>query len=109
MPKPVVSASTVKRLEELPNIGPAMAGDLMLLGIERPQQLVGRDPWKLYVALCDATRQRHDPCVLDTLMSVVRFMEGAKAKPWWAYTSERKKKYGQIPMEMLKQLKLPAG
>jgi uncharacterized protein YqhQ len=28
--------------------------------------------------------------MLDTLMSVVDFMNGGEAKVWWAYTSERK-------------------
>ncbi len=78
-------------LEQLPNVGPATARDLKLLGISRPQALVGKDPYALYEELCRATRQRHDPCVMDVFLSVVRFMEGAPAKPWWAYTAERKR------------------
>jgi hypothetical protein len=37
------------------------------------------------------TGERHDPCVLDAFLSAVRFMEGAPKKPWWKYTSERKR------------------
>ena len=38
-----------------------------------------------------ATGQRHDPCLLDTFIAAVRFMSGEPAKPWWAYTDERKR------------------
>ena len=77
-------------LTQIPNVGPATAADLRLLGIEEPQQLVGRDPYELYDRLCLATGQRQDPCVMDVFIAAVRFMEGAPAQPWWAYTAERK-------------------
>jgi hypothetical protein len=79
------------RLEDVPNVGPATAGDLRLLGIERATQLAGRDPFKMHEKLCALTGQQHDPCVIDVFMACVRYMEGAPAKPWWAYTSERKR------------------
>ena len=81
------------KLTDLPNIGPAMAGDFELLGIKKPEQLKGRDPLRLYNELCQKTKARQDPCVLDTFISVVRFMDGGKPKPWWFYTEERKKVY----------------
>jgi len=81
----------VERLEDLPNVGPATAADLRLLGITRPGQLVGRDPYRLYDRLCERTGARQDPCVYDVLISVVRYMEGAPAHPWWHYTAERKR------------------
>ena len=45
----------------------------------------------LYDELCRVTGTRHDPCVLDVFLAAVRFMEGKPAKPWWAYTAERKR------------------
>lgn len=83
-------------LAQIPNIGPAMVGDLRLLGITEPRQLGGRDPLTLYRQLCEATGQRHDPCVLDTLMAAIDFMNGAAATPWWRYTAQRKTLYGQL-------------
>lgn len=80
----------VKTLTDLPNIGRAMAEDLHLLGIDNPKQLKGRDPYDLYQELCIATGQRQDPCVLNTFISITRFMDGDEAQPWWAYTTERK-------------------
>ena len=82
-------------LEQLPNVGPAMAADLRLLGIHAPQQLKGRDGLQLYRKLCEVTGQRHDPCVLDTMLAVVDFMHGAPPAPWWAYTPQRKALVGQ--------------
>lgn len=82
------------QLTDLPNIGPAMAADLRRLGIERPEQLAGRDPYALYEQLCAATAVRHDPCVLDVFISITRFVAGDAPQPWWAYTAERKRRLG---------------
>jgi pathogenicity locus Cdd1 protein len=81
---------TVERLEQIPNIGPSLAEDLRLIGIDRPEKLPGKDPYRLYDRLCRATGVRQDPCVLDTFIAAVRFMEGAPPHPWWHYTAERK-------------------
>ena len=78
-------------LEDLPNIGPAIAADFVRLGIRTPRALAGRDPYALYDELNRVTGTRHDPCLLDTFISAVRFMDGAPAKPWWKYTAERKR------------------
>jgi hypothetical protein len=86
----VASRDTIADLEDLVNVGPSIAGDLRSIGIRRPQDLIGKDPYALYERLCAKTGVRHDPCVIDAFISVVRFMEGEPARPWWYYTSERK-------------------
>ena len=90
------SADDCERLEQLPNVGPALAADLRLIGIHRPAELRGQDPLALYRRLCEATGQRQDPCVLDTFMAVTDFMRGAAAAPWWSYTAERKATFGAV-------------
>jgi len=85
-----VERSKVRSLKDLPNIGPAMTRDLEFIGILKPEHLKGRDPVELYETLCRKSGTRHDPCVLDVLISVTRFMHGEKPKSWWAYTQERK-------------------
>jgi hypothetical protein len=80
-------------LEAIPNVGVSIARDLRSIGIREPHDLIGRNPNSLYRALCDRTHTRQDPCVLDTFISAVRFMEGAPARPWWSYTAERKRKF----------------
>ena len=85
-----VRREAVRTLTDLPNVGPSVAGDLRLLGIEQPQQLVGRDAWEMYTALCVLTRQQHDPCVIDVFLSVTDFIQGGQPQPWWHYTAQRK-------------------
>ena len=88
---PAKSVRQVARLEDIPNVGPAVAGDLRRLGITSPGELPGRDPYALYDDLCRIPGHRHDPCLLDTFIAAVRYMEGAPKTPWWKYTAERKR------------------
>ena len=83
-------------LEQLPNVGPSLAADLRLIGVRTPRELKGRDAFVLYQPLAAATGTRQDPCVLDTFMAAVDFMNGAAAAPWWAYTAQRKALYGAV-------------
>ena len=90
-----VNMTTVNRagitdLQQIPNVGPAIAKNLRLIGVQSPQDLLGKDPYEMYEALCLATGERHDPCVIDVFIAAVRFMGGAPARPWWKYTPERK-------------------
>jgi hypothetical protein len=85
------SRRDLARLEDIPNVGPAVAADLRRLGILSPEALLGRDPYEMYDDLCRITAQRHDPCLLDTFIAAVRYMGGAPKKPWWKYTTERKR------------------
>jgi hypothetical protein len=80
----------IRTLTDLPNVGPAVAADLRRLGIDSPEQLKGRDAFALYDQLCSITGRRQDPCVIDVFLSITRFMDGDEARPWWAYTAERK-------------------
>jgi hypothetical protein len=83
--------SEIAQLEDIPNIGQSIADDLRKLGIKSPSELSGRDPYRMYEDLCRITGKRHDPCLLDTFIAAVRFMEGGPKKPWWKFTAERKK------------------
>jgi hypothetical protein len=95
-PRKAANAAQCQQLEQLPNIGPSIAGDLRSLGITSPQSLAGRDAFVLYQQLCTNTGKRHDPCVLDTFMAAVDFMGGAEPRPWWTYTALRKAMYGVV-------------
>jgi len=86
-----VTFNDCKRLEDLPNVGPKTAADFRRLGITRPHQLRGKDPYKLYKQLCRVTGVRQDPCVLDVFIAVTDFAGGAPARPWWHYTAGRKR------------------
>jgi len=86
-----VDRRQVHCLTDLPNVGPACAQDLRRIGIDAPAQLCGRDPYAMYAQLCVQTGQIHDPCVIDVFLSITRFIDGAEAQPWWAFTAERKR------------------
>ncbi len=82
---------TVSQLEELPNIGKAIGKDLRLIGIEHPQELIGKSALQLYSLLCNKKGQRIDHCVIDVFMSAIHYMEGGESQPWWAFTQTRKR------------------
>jgi hypothetical protein len=89
-------AAECEQLEQLPNIGPSIAADLRRIGVQHPAELASRDAFDLYQALQRATGRRQDPCVLDTFMAATDFMRGAPRRPWWAYTAERKARFGVL-------------
>ncbi len=89
-------AREVKKFVDIPNIGPSMAADFELLGIQEPADLKGKDAFTLYKKLCQVTHTRQDPCVLDTFIAAIDFMNGAPARPWWDYTVKRKKDFPEL-------------
>jgi len=95
-PRKALRAAECEAFEQLPNVGPAMAGDLRALGLQHPRELAHRDPFVLYQTLCAHTGRRQDPCVLDTFMAITDFMRGATPAPWWIYTAQRKVLYGNV-------------
>ena len=85
-----------KELRDIPNIGIDMESTLKLIYINTPRDLKSKNPYELYIKLCKATNTRYDPCVLDTFMAAVDFVNGAVSKPWWCYTKTRKELYPNI-------------
>ena len=85
-----VSRDKLHTLTDLPNIGKAGEEDLRILGINKPEDIIGLCPYSMHVALCEKTGVLHDVCVIDIFISITRFMDGDDPKPWWRYTSERK-------------------
>ncbi len=87
------------KLESIPNVGPAIAAKLRLLGYKSPTDLKGADPYAMYQKLLELTGKRHDPCLLDVFISAVSFCNGNPPKPWWKFTPERKAKLGKFPLK----------
>ncbi len=83
--------SDIKRFSDIPNVGRAIEKDFFALGMDKPAELLGKDPYQMYNDLCRITHKRHDPCVIDVFISAVRYMEGEPSKKWWEFTEERKK------------------
>ena len=77
-------------LQALPGVGPAMAADFRLLGINAPEDLRDRNPRQLYDELCALTAQRQDSCVLYVFRCAVWVAENpdhpdASLRDWWAW------------------------
>ena len=81
---------TVSKLEDLPNLGKAISSDLRLIGIFKPQDLIGQNSFDLHNKLCIKKEKEVDPCVIDVFMAVIDFMEGSQPLPWWKFTEKRK-------------------
>jgi hypothetical protein len=90
------ASNQAERFADIPNIGPAIAADLTRLGLRHPRDLRGEDAYRLYELLNRVSGKRQDPCVLDTFMSAVDFMNGAASARWWHYTRKRKLLYPDI-------------
>ncbi len=78
------------KLEDIPNIGKSIAGDLHSLGIHTPEALATRDPLQTYLSLADSMGRRHDPCVFYTLLAARQFLQSGEAIPWWKFTAQGK-------------------
>ena len=87
---PIKPSPSSTHLESLPNIGQSIGADLRSLGILTPQQLAQRDPLKTYLALSGSMGQRHDPCVLYTLMAAKHYLDTGEAVAWWKFTEQGK-------------------
>ena len=90
----------IKDFQQIINVGPSIAGDLKRIGLRTPQQLIGKQPLDLYRKLCQHDRIFHDPCVLDTLISCVEYMDGKPPKQWWLFTEQRKANFSDAIEEL---------
>lgn len=90
------TAHEVKKFTDIPNVGKAVAEKLVQLKLKSPEELKTKDAFALYTKLNKLTGMRHDPCLLDTFIAAIDFMNGAPARYWFYYTKERKKKYSTI-------------
>jgi hypothetical protein len=78
----------LSKLTDLPNIGNAIAADLLAVGINSPDDLKSNDPLKIFNELKNVMGHRHDPCVYYTLLSAKHFMQTGESLPWWKFTAE---------------------
>ena len=83
--------SDIKQFHDIPNVGVAIEKDFFALGMCKPIELIGKDPYQMYSDLCRITQKKQDPCLIDVFISAVRYMEEKKKKKWWEFTEERKK------------------
>ena len=83
------SRNNILDLSHIPNVGPATIRYLNILGINEPFELIGQNPYSMFMDLCETTGKQFDPCLADVFISAVRYMEGAPSHKWWHYTEEK--------------------
>jgi hypothetical protein len=76
-------------LLDIPNVGPAVARQLLALGVTGPEDLRGADPEALFERAGALAGHAEDPCLLDTFTAAVAFAETGDDRPWWAFSRER--------------------
>lgn len=82
-------ADALKRLQEIPNVGPAIARRLAELGFDSAASLRGQDPDELFACTEAVRGTPEDPCLLDTYRAIIAFAETGDARPWHAFSRER--------------------
>jgi len=82
-----MKSSTLKQLQQIPGVGPAVAADLWSLGFRSVNELRGQDPEALYERLCELQGVRVDRCMLYVLRCAVYFASQPDPDPellkWW--------------------------
>jgi hypothetical protein len=85
---------SIRRLEDLISVGPAIVRDLELLGVRNVSHLAKQNPLRLYQKLCKITGQHIDICCLDTFCSAVAQARDARLPAdqcqWWYWSRKRK-------------------
>ncbi len=78
---------SLKELQRIPEVGPAVAEDLYGLGITSVRALKGRNPERLYARLCRQAGQPIDRCMLYVFRCAVYFASHTRHDParlrWW--------------------------
>lgn len=99
--KPAKSRKTeaLRRLQDLPGIGPRLADDLFMLGYRDPEDLKGANPVQMFRRLEKLARSAQDPCVFDAFQCAVYVASTEDPDPllshWWTWSRLRKE--GQTP------------
>ncbi len=82
-----VPQRVITELSRIPGVGPSIASDLHMLGVRDVAGLRGRNPDKLYAALCEKAGQHVDRCILYVFRCAVYFASESKHDPellkWW--------------------------
>ena len=72
----------INDFNSIPNVGPATIRYLSILGIKKPFELIGQNPYSMYKELNEITGKHFDPCLADVFISAVKFTEGATPPKW---------------------------
>jgi hypothetical protein len=78
----------LKQFQEIPSVGKQVALDFWDLGFNKPKQLIGHNPEKLYLQLCTLKGIQVDLCMLYVFRCAIYYVSNLKHDPallnWWA-------------------------
>jgi len=102
-----------RTFQQLGSVGPATAGDLVLLGFRRIEQLRGQDARELFARMCALTDSKQDPCVEDVFRCVIAQAEHedlpARLRQWHLWTPLRGQPPGTRPRGTMPKGTMPKG
>jgi len=77
----------IRELSRIPGVGPSLARDLYLLGVEKVSELKKRSPERMYEELNRRTGVQMDRCVLYVFRCAVHYAKDGGVDPeklkWW--------------------------
>jgi hypothetical protein len=80
-------------LTMIPYVGPSIAADFRNIGINRVEDLKGKNPLELYERICMYQGLQVDRCVLYVCRSAVYFAENSNPDPeklkWWNWKDKK--------------------
>lgn len=85
-------APRVTGLRSLMNIGPAIEGYLVGLGVRSIRELAKQEADTLYRRLQHRWGRPVDPCLYDTFCAAIHDARTGEKTPWHAWTAERKRR-----------------
>lgn len=90
---------TGEGLESIPGIGRSLAESLRLVGIRDVEDLVGKDPERLYRKLEQRKNAHQDRCVLYTFRCAVYYASTKRHDPqllkWWMWSDVNMRQRGE--------------
>ena len=85
----MTDAAALRRLQEIPGVGPSLAQDLLSLGYGSVPELAGQDPEAMYQRLMDKAGKHIDRCVLYVFRCAVYYASNERHDPeklqWWVW------------------------
>lgn len=85
----MTETAALKRLREIPGVGPSLARDLLALGYSSVPELAGQDPEAMYQRLMDQAGQHIDRCVLYVFRCAVYYASNERHDleklKWWTW------------------------
>ncbi len=89
-----VEVQSEVQLKDLRGIGKKMLEDFEILGVRSVRQLKSMEAQVLYDRMCEITKTRQDPCVLDTYRCAIEQARNPQLpdeqKNWWYWSRVRK-------------------